>query len=150
MATNGLSAQQWLNANQAHLTPAKVIKIRENILKKLQALTEDSAETAGLIEALDVIDHWLHLASTPDSNHPEPNQQSTPAQSQSAKIQEPAQIQERVPASNETWDLNPLVPDTSQNQQQTLSASEKQQAFSELLKSNPYPLSNDSTSEEQS
>ncbi|MBU2712641.1 hypothetical protein [Zooshikella harenae] len=138
MATNGLSAQQWLNANQAQLTPAKVVKIRENILKKLQALTEDSAEIAGLIEALDVIDSWLHLATTSDSVHPEPNQQSTPDQAQVA------------PISNETWDLNPLVPDTSQSQQQTLSTSEKQQAFSELLKKNPYPLSNDSTSEEQS
>ncbi|WP_027708272.1 hypothetical protein [Zooshikella ganghwensis] len=130
MATNGLSAQQWLNANQAHLTPIKVMKIRENILKKLQTLAEDSGETAGLIEALDVIDSWLQLAATPE--HQKPNQHNTSSH-------EPV-----LPTGNEKWDLTPLIPEVS-SKQQALSANQKQQAFTELLKNNPYPLSETET-----
>ncbi len=63
MATNGESARKWLKENGEQVTEQRIVQIRDNLVKKINLLSETSEDIPdahqGLLEALDVMDDWL-------------------------------------------------------------------------------------------
>lgn len=64
MATNGESARQWLESNKHKVSEERILHIRDNLQKKIEALAKadepvDPTEEQGLVDALDVMDAFI-------------------------------------------------------------------------------------------
>ena len=110
MATNGESARKWLEENREQITEERIVKIRDNLEKKINQITasdnpDGSDELPGLLEALDVMDAWLQERAIPPET-----------------------------ATSEP-DYSPLVQEPSEPAPQ-LTPEEKLRRFQHLLKSN--------------
>lgn len=114
MATNGASARQWLESNKHKVSEQRVLQIRDNLQKKIEALSKaeeptDPNEEQGLVEALDVMDAFI-----------ETRYGESPAEESSAEL-----------------DYSSLV-ETSDCGAPVLDSPEKQRRFQELLKSSKF------------
>lgn len=114
MATNGASAKQWLESNKHKVSEQRIIQIRDNLQKKIEALTKadeltDLSEEQGLLEALDVMDAFI-----------ETRYGASPAEESTAKL-----------------DYSSLV-DSSDSGAPVLDTSEKQKRFQDLLKNSKF------------
>lgn len=74
MTTNGESARKWLMENKKQVTEQRIIQIRDNLIKKINLLTETSEDISdahqGLLEALDVMDDWLQQTAQGEPAEP--------------------------------------------------------------------------------
>lgn len=110
MSTNGESARKWLEENRESVSEDRVLQIRSNLVKKINQLAEPenmdpSDEHQGLLEALDVMDAWLHERAPPME-----------AQAEASEL-----------------DYSPLIQESSEPAPQ-LSREEKLRRFQHLLK----------------
>ncbi len=73
MATDGASARQWLEDNKNNVPVERVEQIIRSLCRKIERLDENHPDTEGLLEALDVLEHYLPglNASPSPSAHPE-------------------------------------------------------------------------------
>ena len=111
MATNGASARSWLEQNGAQAAPEEIQRIRTAIAGKLDALSEDHPDEAGLLEALDVMDTFIEQGGV------------------SAPVSPVVQEISNTPM----LDTSPLVPELAPAEE--LSPVEKQARFRKLLQS---------------
>ena len=112
MATNGESARQWLAEHGQTTSPDRLARIRQNIESRLTELPADHEDAKGLLEALDVMDHFI---TTNDSNGSNGSNES-----------------EVKPEPDTVLDYSPLIPQNTPDQP-VLSAEEKQARFQQLL-----------------
>ena len=114
MATNGASARQWLESNKHKVSEQRVLQIRDNLQKKIEALSKadelnDPNEEQGLVEALDVMDAFIETRFG-----------EAPAEESTAEL-----------------DYSSLV-DSSGCEAPVLDTSEKQKRFQALLKNSKF------------
>ena len=114
MATNAESAKHWLENNKHKVSEARVTQIRDNLLRKIEAITEteenDNPDVhQGLLDALDVMDAFIH------------NQYG-----------DPQSVQNSVAP-----DYSPLASNTP-DEVPALDKPEKQKRFRELLKNSKF------------
>lgn len=104
MSTNGASARQWLEDNNNTVPTERVQQIIRSLLGKIEKLDKDHPDTVGLLEALDVLEHYL-LDLTPS---------------------QPPSTAKEVP-----FDTSPLT--SNESAPEPLSQEEKQRRFKALL-----------------
>ncbi|RRJ84313.1 hypothetical protein [Aestuariirhabdus litorea] len=115
MATNGESAARWLKDNADQLPLERIEQVRNNVQAKLDGLDDQAPSAAGLLEALEVLDHFLLNHSTVSTANPGRSGGTAPAV---------------------TFDPSPLTPAIEPIA--PLDPSEKRERFRQLLAQNPH------------
>lgn len=108
MATNGESARQWLAENHGKASLERILQIRAAIDQKITRLESDHEDYPGLLEALDVMDHYL-TSPLPGAEHGN-----------------------KAPSCETGLDFSPLIPQTPAASP-ALSPEEKERQFRALL-----------------
>ncbi len=128
MATNGESAKRWLEDNAATLTNERVQQIQDNILGKLETISDDDPAAQGLLDALEELDNYLNVNLTLTGST-----ETEVLLSATSGLELNTDTSSQPPVM---FDTSPLIPESADSE--PLSAEEKQHRFQQLLQKSSF------------